>query len=107
MGEAFWNQVQHDTESLVGTGEISIPFLLINGEESFQGSGIFENSYRELDIENQVPVASKYIVLRLCESGIPIAVRTGMQLLIGEKLYEIAGIREPGSDGITTLELRI
>ena len=105
MGTGFWDQVHKDTSSLVSTGEVSIPFLILDGEHSYQGTGIFEHSYREIQGEGEVPIPSTYVVMRVYEADMPVRIKVGMSLVIGKKLYEISGIREPGKNGITTLEL--
>ena len=106
MGTAFWDQVQHDTASIIGGSEVALPMLIINGEDSFETAGIFEHSYREIEGEGLIPIPSKYLVVRICEKDLPMKIREGMQVVIGDAAYEVAGIREPGLSGITTVELR-
>ena len=106
MGQEFWDQVHSDAASILGGSEVSFPILIIDGELTVETSGIFEHSYREIEGEGLVPISSKYLVVRLCEKDLPMKIKEGMQVVIGENAYEVAGIREPGLQGITTVELR-
>ena len=106
MGQDFWNQVMRDTASIIGGSEVSLPMLIIDGETVIEASGIFEHSYREIEGEGLIPIPTKYLVVRLCEKGLPLKIKEGMQVVIGDAAYEVAGIREPGMNGITTVELR-
>jgi hypothetical protein len=107
MGTEFWDQVASDTASLMGGSEVSIPFLIIDGEGEYEASGIFEHSYRELTGDGPIPIPSRYAAIRIYEAAMPVRIRTGMQLRIREKAYQVLNIREPGLDGITTLELQL
>ncbi len=106
MAQDFWDQVQQDAASILGGSEVALPVLIVDGETVIETSGIFEHSYREIEGEGLIPIPSKYLVVRVCEKDLPIQIREGMQVVIGEKAYEVAGIREPGLSGITTVELR-
>lgn len=107
MGTEFWDQVASDTASILGVSEAAIPFLIIDGEKVYEASGIFEHSYRELVTEGQIPIPSRYAAMRVYEAAMPVRIRTGMQLRIRERSYQVMNIREPGQDGITTLELQV
>lgn len=107
MGTEFWDQVASDTASILGVSETAIPFLIVDGEKVYEASGIFEYSYRELVTEGQIPIPSRYAAMRVYEAAMPVRIRTGMQLNIREKAYQVMNIREPGLDGITTLELHV
>ena len=107
MGTEFWDQVASDTASLMGGSEVAIPFLILDGEAVYEASGIFEHSYRELVTEGQVPIPSRYAAIRIYEAAMPVRIRTGMQLNILSNSYRVMHIREPGMDGITTLELQL
>ena len=107
MGTEFWDQVASDTASILGVSEVAIPFLIIDGEEVYEASGIFEHSYRELVTEGQIPIPSLYAAMRVYEAAMPVRIRTGMKLRIRDKSYQVMNIREPGMDGITTLELQL
>ncbi len=107
MGVEFWDQVAVDTASLIGGSEVSVPFLILDGEEEYEASGIFEHSYRELAGDGPIPIPSRYAAIRVYEAAIPVRIRTGMQLKILGKTYQVMNIREPGRDGITTLELQL
>ena len=106
MSREFWDQVQFDTASILGGSEVSLPMLIIDGETIIKTSGIFEHSYREIEGEGLIPIPTKYLVVRLCEKELPLKIKEGMQVVIGDAAYEVAGIREPGLQGITTVELR-
>ncbi len=107
MGTEFWDQVQGDTAALMVSSEVAIPFLIIDGEGEYAASGLFEHSYREIITEGQIPIPSRYAAMRVYEDAMPLRIRTGMQLKILEKAYQVMNIREPGQDGITTLELQV
>ena len=106
MSQEFWDQVQSDAASILGGSEVSLPMLIIDGETVIEASGIFEHSYREIEGEGLIPIPTKYLVVRICEKDLPVKIREGMQVVIGDAAYEVAGIREPGLNGITTVELR-
>ena len=107
MGVEFWDHVASNTASILGVSEVAIPFLIIDGEGEYKASGIFEHSYRELVTEGQIPIPSRYAAMRVYEAAMPVRIRTGMQLRIQERAYQVMNIREPGMDGITTLELQL
>lgn len=106
MGMGFWDQVASDTAALMGSSEVAIPFLILDGDEEHEASGIFEHSYREIAAEGQLPIPSRYAAMRIYEVAMPVLIRTGMHLKILNKTYQVLNIREPGRDGITTLELQ-
>jgi hypothetical protein len=107
MGTEFWDQVTSDTAALMGGSEVAIPFLIIDGEGEYEASGVFEHSYRAIETEGQLPIPSRYAAMRVYEAAMPVRIRTGMQLRIQERAYQVMNIREPGMDGITTLELQL
>ena len=105
MGMGFWDQVAADTGTLVGGSEVSVPVTIVDGESHFDASGIFERSYRQIEGEGLQPIPSRYIALRVYEKSMPVRVTVGMEVIVMGKRYRIASIREPGMDGITTMEL--
>jgi hypothetical protein len=103
----FWDQVKTDAAALTGSSEVALPFLIVDGEGKHAASGLFELSYTEIETEGQIPIPSRYAALRVYEEKMPIRIRVGMQLKILGKGYQVVNIREPGLDGVTTLELHV
>lgn len=105
MGVGFWDQVNADAALLIGCSEVSIPVLILDGESRHDASGIFELSYREIAGEGLEPISSRYAALRVYEKSMPIRITVGMGVVINHTEYRVSSIREPGLDGVTTLEL--
>ena len=105
MGMGFWDQVAADTGTLFGGSEVSVPVTILDGPARFDASGIFEHSYRQIEGEGLQPIPSRYIALRVYEQAMPVRITVGMEVIVMGTRYRIASIREPGMDGITTMEL--
>jgi len=105
MGMGFWDQVAADTGTLVGGSEVSVPVTIVDGASHFDASGIFERSYRQIEGEGPRPIPSRYAALRVYEKAMPLRISVGMEVIVMGTRYRIASIREPGMDGITTMEL--
>lgn len=105
MGMGFWDQVAADTGMLVGGSEVSVPVTIVDGASRFDASGVFERSYRQIEGEGLQPIPSRYAALRVYEKAMPVRATVGMEVIVMGTRYRIASIREPGMDGITTMEL--
>lgn len=105
MGLGFWDQVNADAALLFGGSEVSIPVILLDGKSRHDAFGIFELSYREIAGEGLDPIPSRYAALRVYENSMPIRITVGMEVVINHTEYRVSSIREPGLDGVTTLEL--
>ena len=105
MTVGFWDHVNADAALLIGGSEVSIPVVILDGEKRHDASGIFELSYREIAGEGLVPIPSRYAALRVYEKSMPIRITVGMWVVINNTEYRVSSIREPGLDGVTTLEL--
>jgi len=101
----FWDQVAADTGTLVGGSEVSVAVTIFDGASQFDASGIFERSYRQIEGEGLQPIPSRYAALRVYEQAVPIRITVGMGVIINQTEYRVSSIREPGLDGVTTLEL--
>lgn len=105
MGMGFWDQVNTDAALLIGGSEVSIPVVILDGTKRHDASGLFELSYREIAGEGLEPISSRYAALRVYEKSMPVRITVGMGVIIDQTEYRISSIREPGLDGVTTLEL--
>lgn len=105
MGVGFWDQVNADAARLIGGSEVSIPVVILDGESRHDAFGIFELSYREIAGESLEPIPSRYAALRVYERSMPVRITVGMGVIIDQTEYRVSSIREPGLDGVTTLEL--
>jgi len=105
MGVGFWDQVNADAALLIGGSEVSMPVVILDGTKRHDAFGIFELSYREIAGESLEPIPSRYAALRVYEKSMPIRITVGMGVIIDHTEYRVSSIREPGLDGVTTLEL--
>ena len=105
MTVGFWDQVNADAALLIGGSEVSIPVIILDGIKQYDATGIFELSYREIAGESLEPIPSRYAALRVYEKSMPVRITVGMEVIVMGTRYRIASIREPGMDGITTMEL--
>lgn len=105
MGVGFWDQVDADAAFLIGGSEVSMPVVILDGVKRYDATGIFELSYREIAGEGLEPIPSRYAALRVYERSMPIRITVGMGVIINQTEYRVSSIREPGLDGVTTLEL--
>ena len=105
MGIGFWDQVKADAALLIGGSEVSIPVVILDGKSRHDAFGIFELSYREIAGEGLESIPSRYAALRVYERSMPIRITVGMGVIINQTEYRVTSIREPGLDGVTTLEL--
>ena len=101
----FWDLFNPYAAFLIGSSEVSMPVVILDGEKRHDATGIFELSYREIAGESLEPIPSRYAALRVYEKSMPIRITVGRGVVIKNTEYRVSSIREPGLDGVTTLEL--